>query len=105
LACRAALLLLQFNIKADEYEENRHFLLAQYFRQNYNKAMSPAAYSINVQVLRVEVWVTNRTGATTDTRDVVAFMDLGEEPAVPERSLPAYPGHFPIMGKRLYRTV
>src|SRR5215203_511519 len=33
----------------------------------------------NVQVLRVEVWVTNRTGITTDTRDVVAFMDLGED--------------------------
>jgi cell surface protein SprA len=32
----------------------------------------------NVQVLRMEVWVTNRTGITTDTRDVVALMDLGE---------------------------
>ena len=28
-----------FTYKADEYEENRHFLLAQYFRNNYNKAM------------------------------------------------------------------
>jgi cell surface protein SprA len=68
-----------FNIKADEYEENRHFLMAQYFRNNYNRAMRnlPIVTS-NVQVLRVEVWVTNRTGATTDTRDIVAFMDLGE---------------------------
>ncbi len=31
-----------------------------------------------VQILRVEVWVTNRNGATTDTRDIVGFMDLGE---------------------------
>ena len=69
-----------FNIKADDYEENRHFLLAQYFRNNYNKAMSelPLVQS-NIQIQRVEVWVTNRTGATTDTRDVVAFMDLGEK--------------------------
>ncbi|HEU4472364.1 MAG TPA: cell surface protein SprA, partial [Flavisolibacter sp.] len=68
-----------FNIRADEYEENRHFLLAQYFRNNFNTAMRdlPVVRS-NVQVLRVEVWVTNRTGATTDTRDIVAFMDLGE---------------------------
>ena len=68
-----------FNIKADDYEENRHFLLAQYFRNNYNKAMSelPLVQS-NIQIQRVEVWITNRTGATTDTRDVVAFMDLGE---------------------------
>lgn len=68
-----------FSIGADEYEENRHFLMAQYFRNNYNKAMSqlPVVRS-NIQILRVEVWVTNRTGATTDTRDVVGFMDLGE---------------------------
>ncbi|MEO6916267.1 MAG: cell surface protein SprA, partial [Chitinophagaceae bacterium] len=68
-----------FEFKADDYEENRHFLLAQYFRQNYNKAMSslPAVNSL-VQILRVEVWVTNRNGSTTDTRDVVALMDLGE---------------------------
>jgi len=69
-----------FNLKADEYEENRHFLLGQYFRRNYNTAMSqlPIVNS-NVNILRMEVWVTNRTGATTDTRDIVAMMDLGED--------------------------
>jgi cell surface protein SprA len=69
-----------FIVKADEYEENRHFLLAQYFRRNYNKAMStlPAVNS-QVQIQRMEVWVTNRNGATTETRDVVGFMDLGED--------------------------
>lgn len=69
----------KFKIKADEYEENRHFLLAQYFRNNFNKVMStlPVVNS-PIQILRMEVWVTNRTGATTDTRDVVALMDLGE---------------------------
>lgn len=69
----------RFSVKADEYDENRHFLMAQYFRENYNTAMKqlPIVNS-KVQVLRVEVWVTNRNGSTTDTRDVVAFMDLGE---------------------------
>lgn len=68
-----------FEIKADEYEENRHFLLGQYFRNNYNTAMSnlPVVNS-QVQILRMEVWVTNRNGATTDTRDVVGLMDIGE---------------------------
>lgn len=68
-----------FSLKADDYEENRHFLMAHYFRNNYNTAMSrlPVVNS-NIQILRVEVWVTNRTGIPTDTRDVVAFMDLGE---------------------------
>jgi len=69
-----------FEIKANDYEENRHFLMAQHFRKNYNRAMSQLPIiNSNVQVLRVEVWVTNRTGITTDTRDVVAFMDLGED--------------------------
>lgn len=68
-----------FEIKADEYEENRHFLMAQYFRNNYNQVMSnlPAITS-PVQLLKVEVWVTNRNGTTTETRDVVGLMDLAE---------------------------
>ena len=71
--------LQQFQVKADEYEENRHFLLAQYFRNNYNKNMKniPAVTS-PVQILRMEVWVTNRTGTTTENRTVVALMDIGE---------------------------
>jgi len=69
----------RFSLKADEYDENRHFLMAQYFRSNYNTAMKklPVVNS-KVQILRMEVWVTNRNGTTTDTRDVIAFMDLGE---------------------------
>ncbi|HQJ47065.1 MAG TPA: cell surface protein SprA, partial [Ignavibacteriaceae bacterium] len=68
-----------FEIKADEYEENRHFLAAQYFRNNYNTVLKdlPAVRS-EVQILRMEVWVTNRNGTTTETRDVVGLMDLGE---------------------------
>ena len=68
-----------FEVKADEYEENRHFLVAQYFKDNYNKVMSnlPAITS-PVQILRMEVWVTNKNGTTTETRDVVGLMDLGE---------------------------
>src|SRR5207247_2626305 len=42
-----------FSIKADEYDENRHFLMAQYFRNNYNKAMKqlPVVNSA-VQILK-----------------------------------------------------
>ncbi|MBU3745185.1 MAG: cell surface protein SprA, partial [Sediminibacterium sp.] len=68
-----------FTKKLDDYEENRHFLLGEYFKSNYNKAMSnlPVIMS-QVQVQRIEVWVTNRTGATTDARDIVGFMDIAE---------------------------
>src|SRR5690606_6917398 len=70
----------QFEFKANDYEENRHFLLGGYFRDNYNKVMSnlPAVNSA-VQILKMEVWVTNRQGSTTNTREIVALMDLGEE--------------------------
>jgi cell surface protein SprA len=69
----------QFAIKADEYEENRHFLLGQYFRNNYNKALQnfPVISSL-VTINKIEVWVTNRTGATEGVRNVIGFMDLGE---------------------------
>jgi cell surface protein SprA len=68
-----------FQFKASDYDENRHFLLGQYFRNNYNKALRnlPVINSA-VQILRVEVWVTNRTGATTNAREIVGLADLGE---------------------------
>jgi cell surface protein SprA len=68
-----------FELRGDEYEENRHFLLGQYFRKNYNNTMKNApAITTAVQILKLQVWVTNRNGVTTDTRDVVGLMDLGE---------------------------
>ena len=68
-----------FELKGDEYEENRHFLVAQYFRDNYNKVMSTApAITSPIQILKMEAWVTNRNGTTTETRDVVGLMDLAE---------------------------
>ncbi|MFY7652643.1 MAG: cell surface protein SprA, partial [Chitinophagaceae bacterium] len=69
----------QFTKKLDDYEENRHFLLGHYFRKNYNKSMSNLPQVLSqIQVQRIEVWITNRTGATVDARTVVALMDLGE---------------------------
>jgi len=69
-----------FAIKADNYEENRDFFMAQYFHDNYDNALKDFPV-INSQVTlnRVEVWVTNRTGAVTGVRDVLCFMDLGEK--------------------------
>ena len=68
-----------YNLRADEYEDNRHFLLAQFFRDTFNYAMSnlPVIRSLT-NITRMEVWVTNKTGATTQTRDIVGLMDLGE---------------------------
>ncbi len=72
-----------FEIKADEYEENRHFLLGQYFKANYNKVMEKLPAMIApIQILRLEVWVTNRNGTTTEARDIVGLADLAESGGV-----------------------
>lgn len=70
---------LDFEIKANDYEENKHFLLGQYFFNNYDRALQnfPIVNSQAV-ISKVEVWVTNRTGSTQGIRDALAFMDLGE---------------------------
>jgi len=71
--------MTEFMIRADEYEDNRHFFLAQYFRDRYDDALStlPTVTS-NINITRIEVWVTNVGPATEDNRNIVAFADLGE---------------------------
>ena len=80
--------LQEFELKASDYDENRHFFLSHYFRDNYNKALQQFPL-INSQVMitRVEVWITNRNTTTTDVRNIVALADLGE--ASPENIGPA----------------
>ena len=68
-----------FSINIDNYDQNRHFFLAHFFRDNYDQFASKLPYvSSGVQITRVEVWVTNKTGNFNQSRSVVAFMDLGE---------------------------
>jgi len=69
----------EFLIKADNYEENRHYFIGQYFRDNYDEALStlPLINSA-INITRMEVWVTNIGAATERNRNIVAFADLGE---------------------------
>lgn len=75
----------EFEIRADEYEDNRHFFLAQYFYDNYNRALStlPVVNS-NIRILRIEVWRTNVGAAVTNNRNLLALTDIGEN--VPSNS-------------------
>ena len=68
-----------FTVNADQYDANRHFFLAHFFRDNYDQFASklPIVTS-GVQITRVEVWVTNKSGNFNQSRSLVAFMDLGE---------------------------
>ncbi|MCX8486707.1 MAG: cell surface protein SprA, partial [Crocinitomicaceae bacterium] len=69
----------KFEITADNYEANKHYFLNLYHQQHYDTAMStlPVVNS-TMFITRIEVWVTNRTSNTENTRNIVAFSDLGE---------------------------
>ena len=72
-----------FEINAADYEENRHFFLSHYFRLIYDQAMTTLPnLTTGIKINRVEVWVTNKTGNTNNTRNIVAFTDLGENSVI-----------------------
>lgn len=69
----------EFSISADNYETNKHYFLAQYFRDNYNKALENIPLnSSNIMITKIEVWITNRANSTVNSRDVLGLLDLGE---------------------------
>ncbi len=69
----------EFEFRATDYDNDRHFFLAQYFRENYKKALTnyPLINS-PINITRIEVWVTNRAQNVNDFRSIVAIGDLGE---------------------------
>ena len=75
----------EFELTALDYDEDRHFFLSQYFRDQYDQALADYPYiNSQVQITRLEVWVTNRSQQTLNVRNVVAIQDLGE--SLPEKT-------------------
>jgi cell surface protein SprA len=83
-----------FSLTADQYDLNKNFFMAQYFRNHYDYALSnlPTIQSV-INVTRLEIWVTNRNGSTVNVRNVVALADLGESQphTVPATGGTSYP--------------
>ena len=68
-----------FDLPADKYDENRHFFLAHYFRDTYDKNMEQLPNIVSgFNIGRIEVWVTNKRGNYDNPRNIVAFTDLAE---------------------------
>ncbi len=68
-----------FKLVASDYEANKHYFLSQYFRDNYDKALANIPIiSSNINITKIEVWVTNTNNSTVDSRDILAMIDLGE---------------------------
>ncbi|MEO0507903.1 MAG: cell surface protein SprA [Bacteroidota bacterium] len=90
--------LNEFALTALDYDEDRHFYLAQYFRDNYDRALESYPFiRSQVQITRLEVWVTNRNQQTLNVRNVVAIQDLGETETDNTRigrQFPGLPGTF-----------
>ena len=105
-----------FEIAASDYDANRHFFLAQYFRDHYDAALKNLPIvSSSITINKIEVWVTNKSSNFTSSRNILAFMDLGEHDpniynkvgAFQENSGQAYPESiFPFNGANgLYNQI
>lgn len=69
----------EFSVNADQYDQNRHFFLGQYFYENYDRFASKLPYvSSGINITRIEVWITNKGGKYDQSRNFVSFADLGE---------------------------
>ena len=69
----------EFDLSCLDYEENRHFFLSQYFRDQYEAALStlPTVTS-SINITKIEVWITNTNTSTQNTRNILALNDLAE---------------------------
>ena len=69
----------EFYISADKYDQNRNFFLSHYFRDHYDEWCSnfPLVFS-GIHITRIEVWITNTRSNFNESRNIMAFMDLGE---------------------------
>ena len=72
-----------------DYDENRHFFLGHYFRENYDQALENYPFvNSQVQITRIEVWITNRTNQTQNIRNIIAIQDLAESSRIGLNSVP-----------------
>jgi len=68
-----------FNITSDQYEMNKHYFIGDYFKNTYDTALADLPFiNSQINISRLEVWVTNRNNTTDNTRSILALMDLGE---------------------------
>ena len=72
----------KFSTRALDYEENKHFFMGQYFRGQYEGALKTLpVITSNINITKIEVWITNIGAAVTENRNLVAFQDIGEKEA------------------------
>ena len=97
----------EFEVRASDYDENRHFFLGHFFRDNYEKWLSRLPQVVSgVNVTRVEVYILNRSNETQTLRNIVGLMDLGEGSRVHNSSVTnRVPGPVDNDANNLYNDV
>ncbi len=70
----------EFEIRPDEYDENRHFFISHYHRDNYERTLENLPYlNTAFRINRIQVWVSNdRPEFQERTTRITAITDLGE---------------------------
>nr|WP_236636904.1 cell surface protein SprA [Sinomicrobium sp. N-1-3-6] len=99
--------LEDFEFFALDYDEDRHFFLSHFFRDQYDRALERYPFiQSQVQITRIEVWVTNRGRRTDNIRNIVGIQDLGEADPENTRINTNAPGGFfnPGSGELLPRN-
>jgi len=96
-----------FEFKVDEYDENRHFFLSHFFRDNYDQfASSLPDIQSGILINRVEIWVTNKRNNYDQARNIVAFTDLAESRHISNSQFTPSGSELPRNGANtLYSTV
>ena len=78
--------ITEFEFSALDYDENRNFFLAHFFRDQYDRALENYPFiNSKVQITRLEVWVTNRNSRMGNIRNILALQDLAEPTAANTR--------------------
>ena len=81
--------LQDFEFFGLDYDENRHFFLGHFFREQYDQALKNYPFiNSQVQITRIEVWITNRTNQIQNVRNIIAIQDLGESSRIGLNSIP-----------------
>ena len=85
--------LTTFEIEITNYDENKHFFLAHYFRDNYDRSMSQLPTILSgININRIEVWVTNKTSDYNNPRNLIAFTDIAENQHISNKTWHPNPG-------------
>ncbi|MFO7869107.1 MAG: cell surface protein SprA [Bacteroidales bacterium] len=69
----------EFEVRSDNYEQNKHYFLSHYFREQYEDAFENSPeISSGIIIRKVEVWVSQTSAGNENARNILALTDIGD---------------------------